>query len=1385
MDKNLTSRKRIRKSFGKLDDVATMPNLIEVQKASFAEFLQADVPSNKREMKGLQEVFKSVFPITDYSDKMEIDFVKYEFDAPKYDDRECVQRDITYSSPMKTTLRLSVFDIDDETGSKTIRDIKEQEVYLLDMPLMTEDGTFIINGTQRVVVSQMHRAPGIFFGDDGGKTATNGKVLYTARIIPYRGSWLDIEFDPKDTLNVRIDRRRKLPLSTLLYVLDSEESELYRADCAERDEEVDNSLIYGMTRDEIVNYFYKANVYKKVKGGYEVEFDPETHRGTVLKYDLVDAKSKEVVVKKGTRMTARVLKNLELKANIVSEDHIIGTYFAEDIVNEETGEVLFEAATLLTKEDLPLLKGVKELKLVTPGGANPEAYLLETINVDKNSCKEDALLDIYRVLRPGEPPTVDSANTLFESMFFSEDRYDLSSVGRVKINARLGLNAPDTKKVIGKEDILAIIKVLMDIKDGKEYTDDIDSLGNRRLRSVGELLENQIRIGLVRMERSIKEKMSSVDDEGVMPHDIVTTKSLTSIVREFFGMSQLSQLMDQNNPLSEVTHKRRISALGPGGLNRDRAGFEVRDVHTTHYGRICPIETPEGPNIGLINSLSTYSKVNKYGFIETPYRKVIDGKVTNEIVYLSADEEIKHTIAQANASLTDKREFKHDFISCRHNGDYVMATPEDIDLMDVSPKQVVSVASALIPFLENDDANRALMGSNMMRQAVPLIQSDAPLVGTGMESYVARDSGAAIAAKRTGIVDQVDGERIVIRATEETDPTAPIVDIYRLIKFTKSNDSTAINQKPLVKVGDIVSAGDIICDGASTELGELAIGKNLLVAYMPWNGYNYEDSILISERIVKDDVMTSINIEEFEVAARDTKLGEEEITRDIPNTGEEALKNLDEAGIIHIGATVKPGDILVGKVTPKGESVISPEEKLLRAIFGEKASDVKDSSLRVPPGVEGTIVDVRVFSRRGVKKDERTIKIEKQEIERLAKDRDDEIRILQRNFLSQVSELLEGQEYVSGIKEVKKGAKLSKEDVMAVALNKIAKITVANEEVNTNLASMHKAFDKGIKAIEKRFETKVEKAQTGTDLLPGVMKQVKVFIAQKRKLQPGDKMAGRHGNKGVVSRVLAEEDMPYLEDGTPVDLVLNPLGVPSRMNIGQILENHLGWAMGHFGKQINELMTQVQAKKAKMEDLRSKIQDAYGEKAYNEEFKDLDDEGIMNVAKNLKKGVPIATPVFDGAKEADIEEMLEKVGLDKSAQVTLFDGRTGESFDRKVTVGYTYILKLHHLVDDKMHARSVGPYSLVTQQPLGGKAQFGGQRFGEMEVWALEAYGASYILQEMLTIKSDDIAGRTKAYDAIIRGDTSFEVGVPESFNVLVKELQGLGINLELNNKEI
>ncbi|MCV6599680.1 MAG: DNA-directed RNA polymerase subunit beta [Alphaproteobacteria bacterium] len=1386
MDKSLVSRKRLRKSFGKIEEIASMPNLIEVQKKSFADFLQADVPSNKRENTGLQEVFKSIFPISDYSEKMEIDFVKYEFDAPKYDHIECVYRDMTFASPMKATLRLSVFDIDEKTGSKSIKDIKEQEVYLLDMPRMTDDGTFIINGTQRVVVSQMHRSPGIFFGSDDGKTSTSGKVLHTARIIPYRGSWLDIEFDPKDKMNVRIDRRRKLPLTSLLYVLDSEDTEQYKAECAANNTVINEEEISGMSKEEIVNYFYKAKSYKKVKGGYEITFDPENHKGTVLKYDLVDAKSGEVVAKKGTRMTIRALKKLaDLKSNIVPEEHLIGNYFSEDMINEDTGEILFEAGSVVTADDIEIISKLKEFKLISTGGTNPGSYLLETMSIDKNSCREEALLDIYRVLRPGEPPTVDSASTLFNAMMFTEERYDLSAVGRVKINARLGLDFADTQRTITKKDILEIIKTLMNIKDGKDEVDDIDSLGNRRIRSVGELLENQIRIGLVRMERAIKEKMSSVDDEGVMPHDIVTTKSLTSTVREFFGMSQLSQLMDQNNPLAEVTHKRRISALGPGGLNRERAGFEVRDVHPTHYGRICPIETPEGPNIGLINSLSTYSKINKYGFIETPYRKVIDGKVTEEIVYLSADEEGRHTIAQANASLNEDKSLAGDLISCRFCGDYIMANPLDIDLMDVSPKQVVSVASSLIPFLENDDANRALMGSNMMRQAVPLLQADSPIVGTGIEKVVAQDSGSSIIAKRTGIVDQVDGERIVVRATEEKDPTAPIVDIYRLIKFTRSNASTAINQKPLVKVGDFVRAGDIICDGASTELGELALGKNMLVAYMPWNGYNFEDSILISERVVKDDVMTSINIEKFEVSARDTKLGEEEITRDIPNTGEEALKNLDEAGIIHIGASVKAGDILVGKVTPKGESVISPEEKLLRAIFGEKAADVKDSSLRVPPGVEGTVVDVRVFSRRGIKKDERTIKIEKQEIEKLAKDRDDEKRILQRNFFDQISQVLIGQEYVSGAKEIAKAAKLTQKDLDTVTKGKLQKIVVADEDVNKAVSEMTKTYEQGIKDIDKRFDAKIEKAQAGADLLPGVMKQVKVFIAQKRKLSPGDKMAGRHGNKGVVSRVLAEEDMPYLEDGTPVDIVLNPLGVPSRMNIGQILETHLGWAMGHFGKQINETLQAVQENKAKMEDVRNKIEEAYGTDVYNAEFKDLNDDAIVEVAKNLKKGVPIATPVFDGAKESDIEEMLEKVGLDTSAQVTLFDGRTGEAFDRKVTVGYVYMLKLHHLIDDKMHARSIGPYSLVTQQPLGGKAQFGGQRFGEMEVWALEAYGASYILQEMLTIKSDDIAGRTKAYDAIIRGDNSFEVGVPESFNVLVKELQGLGINLELNNKEL
>jgi len=1388
---SFTGRKRVRRNFGSINEVADMPNLIEVQRRSYELFLQSDVPADERKMMGLHEVFTSVFPIKDFSDRAEIDYVKYELEAPKYDEEECRQRDMTYAAPLRVTLRLSVFDVDEDSGLRSIRDIKEQDVYMVDMPLMTDEGTFLVNGTPRVIVSQMHRSPGVFFDHDGGKTHASGKYLFSSRIIPYRGSWLDFEFDAKDHLNVRIDRRRKLPVTTFLRALDSAETAEYRAKCEENDEEIDPLMIQGMSNEEILATFYDQTIYSKDKKGWKCSFDAERFRGVKLGYDLVDAKTGKAVLEAGKKVTPRKAKKLAedgLKDILVSEEQLIGSYLAIDVFDNETGQVLLEAGHELTKDDLETLedKNVKELPLLAIDHINIGPYIRNTLTIDKCDTREEALIDIYRVMRPGEPPTVESAEALFESLFFDPERYDLSSVGRVKMNARLDLDADDQMRILRREDILAIIKYLHGLKDGIGDVDDIDNLGNRRVRSVGELMENQIRVGLLRMERAIRERMSSVDIDTYMPHDLINAKPAAAAVREFFGSSQLSQFMDQTNPLSEITHKRRLSALGPGGLTRERAGFEVRDVHPTHYGRICPIETPEGPNIGLINSLATFARVNQYGFIESPYRRVVDGKVTDEVVYMSAMEEARYTVAQANAELDKAGKFEAELVSCRAAGENLMATPDQIEFMDVSPKQIVSVASALIPFLENDDANRALMGSNMMRQAVPLVRASAPLVGTGMETTVARDSGAAVTARRTGVVTKVDATRIVIQATGELSPDEPVVDIYKMHKFQRSNQNTCITQRPLVKVGDEITQGDIIADGPSTELGELALGKNVLVGFMPWNGYNFEDSILLSERIVRDDVYTSIHIEEFEVMARDTKLGTEEITRDIPNVGEEALRHLDEAGIVHIGAEINPGDILVGKVTPKGESPMTPEEKLLRAIFGEKAADVKDTSLRMPPGAVGTVVEVRVFNRRGVDKDARAMSIEQAEIERLAKDRDDERSILEDGFYSHLGSQLEGQKYASGPKElkIKKGDVITKADLESVKRGLWRQIAIQDEDRMAEIEASTATFEDGIESIKHRFETKVEKLQRGDELMPGVMKMVKVFVAVKRKMQPGDKMAGRHGNKGVVSKIMPAEDMPYLEDGTPLDIVLNPLGVPSRMNVGQILETHLGWASAALGKEIGDLVDKVQEietpKAPDLKPLKEKLERVYGEREYKERVAKLDDQQVVEMANNLRLGVPMATPVFDGAVEEDINTLLQEAGLEKTGQMTLIDGRTGEKFHRPVTVGYKYLLKLHHLVDDKIHARSIGPYSLVTQQPLGGKAQFGGQRFGEMEVWALQAYGAAHSLQEILTVKSDDVAGRSKVYEAIVRGEDNFEIGIPESFNVLVKELRALGLNVDM-----
>ena len=1391
MKESYTSKRRVRRNFGRIDAVSDMPSLIEVQTGSYADFIESDKEKGQCEF-GLEEVFKSIFPIKDFSGSGELEFVKYELEEPKYDVDECIKRDMTYAAPVKATLRLVVWDIDEATGAKSIHDIKEQDVYMGDIPLMTDKGTFIFNGTERVVVSQMHRSPGVFFDHDKGKTVASGKYLFAARIIPYRGSWLDFEFDAKDLVYARIDRRRKLPVTSILYSLYSKETEDKIKELKAQGKKIDPSEIKGMDKEEILSYFYDVDTYVADKKAWKVKFLPERMKGVKFDFDLVNTKTGETVWEKGKKLTPRSAQKLVdegLEFYKVSPDQLFGKFLATAVINPKTGEIIADAGAELNEEVLTNISAAKvgEIKVLYIDNVNVGPYIRNTLEADKNHNREEALLDIYRVMRPGEPPTYETADQLFRSLFFDNDRYDLSSVGRVKMNVALDISfedAPDTYRTLRKDDILRIVKRLVELRDGKGEVDDIDHLGNRRVRSVGELMENQYRMGLLRMERAIRERMSSESLNNVKPQDLVNAKPIASVIREFFGSSQLSQFMDQNNPLSEITHKRRLSALGPGGLSRDRAGFEVRDVHPTHYGRICPIETPEGPNIGLINSLSTYARINKYGFIECPYRKVVNGVVTNEVVYLSANEEGKFKIAEANAKVKDDGHFENDLIACRKAGEFEFAHPEEVDFIDVSPQQLVSVATALIPFLENDDANRALMGANMQRQGVPLLRSEAPLVGTGMEATVAKDSGATVVAKYDGIVDAGDANRIVVRSLNDNVADAG-VEIYKLQKFRRSNQNTCINQVPLVKVGDHVKAGDIMADGPCTDMGELALGRNLLVAFMPWNGLNYEDAILLSENISRNDVLTSLHIEEFEVMARDTKLGQEEITRDIPNVGEEALRNLDEAGIVYIGAEVKAGDILVGKVTPKGESPVTPEEKLLRAIFGEKASDVRDTSLRVQPGIEGIVVDVHVFSRRGVEKDERALSIEQEEISQLAKDRDDEIAIIRRSFEARLQSMLMGQKVVDAPKGIAKNATITEEVLSAVPSSQWRKIVVKDEEVMARIEEFLAAFDARVEKVQKHFENKVEKVQRGDDLLPGVLKMVKVFIATKRKIQTGDKIAGRHGNKGTISRVLPLQDMPYMEDGTPVDIVLNPLGVPSRMNVGQILETHLGWAASELGKQLNEMCEQYKRGEKTIDELNAKLKAIYGEKQYKNDIEPMNEAEKLEMISNLKNGVPMATPVFDGAHEDDINNMLELAGLPTSGQIDLYDGRTGEKFDRKVTVGTIYMIKLHHIVDEKMHARSVGPYSLVTQQPLGGKAQFGGQRFGEMEVWALQAYGAAYTLQEMLTVKSDDVNGRTKVYEAIVRGDDGFEAGVPESFNVLVKEIKSLCLNVELLNEEV
>ena len=1386
MPLSFTEKKRIRYSFGKIGKTIEVPNLVDIQKISFDKFLQLGKSVEDRLNTGLQEVFNSVFPIKDYAGKSELHYIDYYLDNPKYDVDECRRKGLTFSASLMVTFRLIIWDLNEETGEKSLRDIKEQVVYLGDLPLMTNNGTFVVNGTERVVVSQLHRSPGVFFDHDEGKTHASGKVLYNARIIPYRGSWLDFEFDHKDNLFFRIDRKKKMISTTILQSLPSKASEKYLEECQQNKVDPDIYKVSGMTSEEILTYFYETFTFKKQKDGWVVNLDLNKFKYKNLPFNLVDPSSKEIVAHKDIKLSLKLLKEIKDKKMskfFFSEEDLYGLYLSNDLVNYDNGLVYAEAGTLLSKEFFERLNelSIDQFSVINANQATGNLGIINSLISDKNNSREEALFDIFKILRPGEPPTLEASNYLFQNMFFSEDRYDLSEVGRVKLNSYLSLDKTNKSRVLSKADILAVAKKLFDMKTESAGKDDIDHLGNRRVRSVGELIENQYRIGLVRMERAIREKMGTVDIESIMPQDLVNSKPIQTVLKEFTGTSQLSQFMDQTNPLSEITHKRRISALGPGGLTRERAGFEVRDVHTTHYGRICPIETPEGSNIGLINSLSSFARINQYGFIETPYRKINKGLVTNEVIYLNADEEENYTIAQANSPINESGKFTEEFVSCRRRGDFIFCNPSEIDFMDVNPQQLVSVAASLIPFLENDDANRALMGSNMMRQAVPLVKSEAPLVGTGFESKVARDSGAVVIAKNSGYVHQVDSSRVVIRSdSKNISKDKSGVDIYNLKKFQRSNQSTAINQKPIVKIGDYVQRGDIIADGPSTDLGELALGRNLLVGFMPWNGYNFEDSIIMSERVVHEDRFTSIHIEEFEVLCRDTKLGPEEITRDMPNVGDESITNLDEAGIVYIGSEVKPGDILVGKVSPKGDSPITPEEKLLRAIFSEKAADVKDTSLRLPTGYSGVVVDVQVLVRRGVEKDERTIAIERVEIDRLAKDRDDEKNILENNYKQNLISLFRNKKSNVSLDFISKGNKIDESDIEDKPIDFLEQIIVDDQISMETFNSQKKIFSDAVILLDKKFQNKIEKIQSGDDLLPGVLKVVKVFVAVKRKLQAGDKMAGRHGNKGVISKIVPVEDMPFLEDGTPVDVLLNPLGVPSRMNIGQILETHLGWAAYGIGKQISKSLD-LARKEGNINQLKQSLTSFYeANKNSNLEIQNMNDDQLVELAGNLEKGVTFATPVFDGTNTEEITNLLEKAGFDNSGQVYLHDGRSGERFERKVTVGYKYILKLHHLIDDKIHARSIGPYSLVTQQPLGGKAQFGGQRFGEMEVWALEAYGASNTLQEILTIKSDDVAGRTKVYEALIRGDYNFESGIPESFHVLVKELKSLGLNVEL-----
>ena len=1356
---------RPRRNFGKIKKVVDIPNLIEIQRRSYDDFLQKDVPPDERQDLGLQAVFKSVFPIKDFNDTAELDFVSYEIGEPKFDIDECHQRGNNYAAPLKVTVHLVIYDIDPTTNVRSIKNVKEQEVYFGELPLMTDHGTFMINGTERVIVSQLHRSPGVFFDDDKGKTHSSGKLLFKARIIPYRGSWIDLEFDPRDIMHVRIDRRRKFHASVLLRAL-------------------------GMSTEDLLNYYYKKDTILLDDGKASRIFRPELHGGIKVGRDIRHPESNEILIKEGRKLTKGAIRSLEgagvEELPIASED-LIGKVACYDIPDPASGEVLIECNQEITPEILEELieKKIGRFDVLFMESTGP--WLRNTMLQDKIEDGDEAIMEIYKRLRPGDPPTRETARTFFDNLFFNKERYDLSRVGRLKLNHKLRLDAPIDQGTLRAQDILEVVRYLNDLKNGNGQVDDIDHLGNRRVRAVGELVENQYRIGLVRMERAIKERMSLQDIETLMPQELINYKPVAAVIKEFFGSSQLSQFMDQTNPLSEVTHKRRLSALGPGGLTRERAGFEVRDVHPTHYGRVCPIETPEGPNIGLIASLSTFARVNRYGFVETPYRKAEDGAVTDEIHYLSALEEEDHIIAQANAKIGEKGEFTASLISARAAGEFQQVSPESVQFMDVSPNQLVSVAASLIPFLENDDANRALMGSNMQRQAVPLLRTDAPLVGTGIESIVARDSGVTLVARRDGVVESVDATRIVVRADQsEADGADTGIDIYSLVKYQRSNQSTCINQKPIVKAGDRIKASEVIADGPATEMGELALGRNVLVAFMPWGGYNFEDSILISERVVKEDLFTSVHIEEFECVARDTKLGPEDITRDIPNVGEEALADLDESGIIRIGAEVSPGEILVGKITPKGETQLSPEEKLLRAIFGEKAGEVRDTSLKVPPGVEGTVIEARVFSRKGVTQDERSREIEEDEVARLKKDEEDQIRILRESTGRKAKKLLVGKTATVRLSDdqrrqlLAKGQEITNEDIDEnIPWSHWGDVRVGDEAAEQELERECRAMRGQIDRLNSATEDKIQRLQGGDELSPGVIKMVKVFVAIKRKLQVGDKMAGRHGNKGVLSRILPEEDMPYLKDGTPVDIVLNPLGVPSRMNVGQILETHLGWA----ARQVGNDLAKSAANGVTETDLRAELTEFFGE-AYRETFDDFDEASLRSVARKADGGIHTATPVFDGATEDEIFGLLGRAGLDESGQSTLYDGRTGEAFSEPVTVGIIYMLKLHHLVDDKIHARSTGPYSLVTQQPLGGKAQFGGQRLGEMEVWALEAYGAAYTLQEMLTVKSDDVVGRTRMYEAIVKGESVLEPGLPESFNVMLKELQSLGLDVELLEDE-